>query len=128
MSGSGSRKRTYRQIVICSICSKECHSDNFARHKSSKHVEKDTCSFLPELIKVFKIFATLPVSICEAERSFSTMKRLKTYLRSTMLEERLNSLAVLNIHRDVCNKVVEEDMDKLINKFAEGSGRKLYFF
>ena len=56
------------------------------------------------------------------------MKRLKTYLRSTMLEERLNSLAVLNIHRDVCNKVVEEDMDKLINKFAEGSGRKLYFF
>ena len=49
-------------------------------------------------------------------------------LRSTMLEERLNSLAVLNIHRDVCNKVVEEDMDKLINKFAEGSGRKLYFF
>ena len=68
------------------------------------------------------------MSSCEAERSFSTMKRLKTYLRSTMLEERLNSLAVLNIHRDVCNKVVEEDMDKLINKFAEGSGRKLYFF
>ena len=62
------------------------------------------------------------------ERSFSTIKRLKTYLRSTMLEERLNLLAVLNIHRDVCNKVVEEDMDKLINKFAEGSGRKLYFF
>ena len=89
-------------------------------------IEKDTCSFLPELIKVFKIFATL--SSCEAKRSFSTMKRLKTYLRSTMLEERLNSLAVLNIHRDVCNKVVEEDMDKLINKFAEGSGRKLYFF
>ena len=91
-------------------------------------IEKDTCSFLPELIKVFKIFATLPVSSCEAKRSFSTMKRLKTYLRSTMLEERLNSLAVLNIHRDVCNKVIEEDMEKLIDKFAEGSGRKMYFF
>ena len=49
-------------------------------------------------------------------------------VRFTMLEERLNLLAVLNIHRDICNKVVEEDMDKLIKKFAEGSGRKLYFF
>ena len=52
-----------------------------------------------------------------------------TYIKAiNRKEERLNSLAVLNIHRDVCNKVVEEDMDKLINKFAEGSGRKLYFF
>ena len=91
-------------------------------------VTRDTQTFFPELLKVLKILATMPVTSCEAEQSFSTLKRLKTYLRSTMLEERLNSLAVLNIHRDVCNKVVEEDMDKLINKFAEGSGRKLYFF
>ena len=91
-------------------------------------VEKETCNFFPELLKVLKIFSTLPVTSCEAERSFSTLKRLKTFLRSTMGEDRLNSLAVLNIHRDICNIVMEEDIEKLVNKFSEGQGRKMYFF
>ena len=91
-------------------------------------VEKDTCNFLPEILKVLKIFSTLPVTSCEAERSFSTLKRLKTFLRSTMGEERLNSLAVLNIHREITNVVMENDIDKLVDKFGEGKGRKMYFF
>ena len=91
-------------------------------------VEKDTLKFFPELLKVLKIFATLAVTSCEAERSFSTMKRLKTFIRSTMGEERLNSLAVLNIHREICNLVMEKDTDKLVNKFSEGQGRSMYFF
>ena len=89
---------------------------------------KDTLKFFPELLKVLKIFATLPVTSCEAERSFSTLKRLKTFIRSTMGEERLNSLAVLNIHREICNLVMEKDTDKLVNKFSEGQGRSMYFF
>ena len=56
------------------------------------------------------------------------MKRLKTFIRSTMGEERLNSLAVLNIHREICNLVMEKDTDKLVNKFSEGQGRSMYFF
>ena len=40
---------------------------------------------------------------CTAERSFSSMKRLKTPLQSTMTDERLSSLAILHIykHKDV---------------------------
>ena len=40
----------------------------------------------------------MPVSTASAERSFSVLKRLKTYLRNTMGAERLSSLALLNIH------------------------------
>jgi len=36
-----------------------------------------------------------------SEKSFSTLKRLKTYLRNTTGENRLNSLALLNIHREI---------------------------
>ena len=43
-----------------------------------------------------------------------------------MGEERLNSLAVLNIHRVICNIVTEKDADKLVNKFSEGQGRRMY--
>ena len=40
----------------------------------------------------------LPVTSCEAERSFSGLRRIKTYLRSTMTQERLIRLALLNVH------------------------------
>ncbi|CAH3183521.1 unnamed protein product, partial [Porites lobata] len=40
-----------------------------------------------------------PVSACTAERSFSGIKRLQTPLQRTMTDERLNSLAILHIHK-----------------------------
>ena len=36
-----------------------------------------------------------------AERSFSALRRLKSYLRSTMGQERLNNIAILNVHNDI---------------------------
>ena len=43
--------------------------------------------------------STYPVSTCTAERSFRSMKRLKTPLRSTMTDGRLSSIAILHIHK-----------------------------
>ena len=40
----------------------------------------------------------LPVTSCEAERSFSTLCIIKTYLRITMTNKRLNGLALLNVY------------------------------
>jgi hypothetical protein len=48
----------------------------------------------PTLSKLALIHYTLPVSVASVERSFSTLKRLKTYLRNRMAEERLVGLAV----------------------------------
>lgn len=48
----------------------------------------------------------LPTS-CEAERSFPTLKRLKSYLKKFMSEIRLNGLAARSVHYDVSVKPEE---------------------
>ena len=61
------------------------------------------------------LFATIPVTKYASERSFSSLKRIKTYLRSTMGENRLNGLALLNIHPEIIIKP-EEVVDTYANK------------
>ena len=63
------------------------------------------------------------VSTYAAERSFSSMKRLKTPLRSTMSEERLSSLAILHTHK---HKNV--DIDNLVSEFSRRKGRRVALF
>ncbi|KAG5859789.1 hypothetical protein JTB14_026098 [Gonioctena quinquepunctata] len=55
----------------------------------------------PNVFIILKIFATLPISTSSPERSFSTLRRLKSYLRITTSENRLNGLAHLNIYRKI---------------------------
>ena len=45
--------------------------------------------------------AIRPSKTASNERSFSTLKRLKTYLRSTMIGDRLNGLSLMNINQDI---------------------------
>ena len=52
----------------------------------------------PNVRRMLARVMVLPVTSCEAERSFSTLHRVKTYLRSTMTQERLTGLALLNVH------------------------------
>ena len=42
-----------------------------------------------------------PLTSCEAERSFSGLRRLKTYLRSSTKKDRLNGLALLMVYRSI---------------------------
>lgn len=58
--------------------------------------------------------ATLPVTMCSNKRSFSTLRRVKTYLQSTMGNDRMNGLVLLNIHRDV-----RVDASCVLDKLAE---------
>lgn len=80
-------------------------------------------NIFPNIHVLLKILAVLPVSTASAERSFSTLRRLKTYLRSTTSENRLTGLALLNIHRQY---TISDDM--VIDKFASsGTARKYNF-
>ena len=56
---------------------------------------------------------TFPVTSATAERSFSALKRIKTYLRSTM---RLCNLAILSIEHSLSGSL---DLDEVIDKFDE---------
>ena len=56
----------------------------------------------PNLIELIRIAMTIVVSTAHCERSFSALKRIKTYLRSTMGEQRLTDLAILSVERENC--------------------------
>ncbi|ESO12395.1 hypothetical protein HELRODRAFT_62880, partial [Helobdella robusta] len=61
---------------------------------------------------------TLPVSTATAERSFSSMKRIKSYLRNSTSGKRLNGLALLSIHKEITVNPQE-----VMDKFSK-SGRR----
>ena len=51
----------------------------------------------PDVCAAFIIFLSFPITVASAERSVSKLKYTKTYLRSSMAQERLKGLALLTI-------------------------------
>jgi hypothetical protein len=54
-----------------------------------------------EVVKLIRCLLVLPTFSCEAERCFSSLRRLKSYLCSTITQKRLKSVTVCHIHQDV---------------------------
>lgn len=50
---------------------------------------------------VLKMYLCCSISNCSLERLFSALKRIKSYLRPTMTDEQLHSIAILNIELDI---------------------------
>ena len=83
----------------------------------------------------FLLFLALPVTVATAERSFSKLKLIKTYLRNIMQDDRLSGLAVLSIEnaeafsidktaRHLSRKL---DVSKIIDDFASRKARRRKF-
>ena len=103
-------KRTLNGKDICSISDvlKEIFPLNIA---------------FPALTKVLQIALTIVVTTAECERSFSCLKRTKSYLRSNMSEQRLIDLAVLSIEQDLSKDL---SLDEVVKKFAaEDNNRRI---
>ena len=60
--------------------------------------------------ELIRILFVVPVSSCEAEKSFSALPRLKTWLRASMGQERLNGVVVCNVHKDRLNSLKRENI------------------
>ena len=80
--------------------------------------ENDLLDIFPEFSKVVHILAVRPCTSCLAERSFSTLRRLRSYLRSTMGQKRVSDVALINIERAYANSVVNNGMDRIIDIFG----------
>lgn len=79
-----------------------------------------------KVLKLLKLLVVIPMTSSEAERGFSTLKRIKTCLRSTMGEERLNALSILSIE----SEMIAEDIDfnkKVIDNFSSTKNRRMDF-
>ena len=70
---------------------------------------------LPNVSVALRILLTIPVTVASGERSFSKLKLIKTYLRSTMAQDRLVGLAMLSIESDVASSL---DYSEVLEKFA----------
>jgi hypothetical protein len=81
---------------------------------------------LSEIHKLTDIVLTTPISTAESERCFSTLKRVKTYLRNSMGQERLKALAVLSIHKDMIAEIPAFNQ-KVIDLFASQKNRRAQF-
>lgn len=73
----------------------------------------------------FRLLLTLPITVASGERSFSALKLIKTYLRSTMSQERLSGLALMSIEHRVRRSL---NLDDIINAFAQAKSRKHPFW
>jgi hypothetical protein len=67
---------------------------------------------------------TMHVTVASAERSFSKFKLIKTCLKSSMLQERLNGLTTLSIENDMLENI---DVDVIINNFASQNAQRNRF-
>ena len=62
-------------------------------------------STFPNVAIILQIFLTIPASNAFGERSFSVLKRVKTYLRNSMSNDKLKNLSLLYIENDILNSI-----------------------
>lgn len=84
--------------------------------------DKKLTEIYPKMWVALRISATLLVTVASAERSFSKLKLIKTYLRTTMMQERLSGLAIISINHVVSNQLSYDDV---IDDFAGKKARRV---
>jgi hypothetical protein len=67
---------------------------------------------------------TIPVTVASAEKSFSKLKLIKSYIRSTMSQERLNGLDILLIEKKMLENL---EYKNLIKNVASQKARRIDF-
>ena len=74
---------------------------------------------------MIQLYLVCPATTANAERSFSQLRRLKTYLRSTMNQRRLNSVLILSTYREELDQL---NIDKLAYELVMKKERRCNVF
>jgi len=82
-------------------------------------------ALLTEVVTIAKLILVMPATNAISERSFSALKRVKTYLRSTTTDSRLNNLLVLHIHKDLTDNL---DLTVIGNYFIDKFDTRIGIF
>lgn len=81
-----------------------------------------TPEIFPSIRTMLLILSSLPVSTSSAERSFSTLSLIKTWLRNRCGQNRLTGLALLYVHRDI-----KIDRERVVDRYIEKGGKRRKF-
>ena len=80
---------------------------------------------LSQVCRLLQLVLVMPATNATSERSFSALRRVKSYLRSTMGQERLSSLLMLHVHKDLTDSL---DLLKVANNFVSDSEHRPRIF
>uniref|UniRef100_I1R7Y3 HAT C-terminal dimerisation domain-containing protein n=1 Tax=Oryza glaberrima TaxID=4538 RepID=I1R7Y3_ORYGL len=80
--------------------------------------------FYKNVSVAYRILLTVHVTVASAERSFSKLKLLKNYLRSTKSQERLNGLTMCLIEKDILDTI---DLNTVLDDFSSRNARRSIF-
>jgi hypothetical protein len=98
-----------------------CDINEFIQFLKSQH--RVFNAMFPEMMKLGSLLLVIPATSATAERSFSCLKRVKTWLRSSMTQTRLNSVALLHAHRNI-----QPDLELVMKEFIDlNNNRRLIF-
>ena len=79
---------------------------------------------LNSVCQLFNLLLVLPATNATSECSFSALRQIKSYLRSTMTQARLNHLMILHYHQDMTDKL---NLESIANEYILKSETRCIF-
>ena len=80
---------------------------------------------MSQVCKLASLILVMPATNASSERSFSSLRRVKTYLRATMTQSRLNNIMMLHIHKECTDQL---NLIDLGNAFVRNSHHRETLF
>ena len=105
-----SQLKTFGVDWRASCSSSSCVSPTFADILSYAVALSPAQVLLGEVCTLIKLILVMPATNAASERSFSAMRRVKSYLRTTMTQGRLNHLMLLHVHNDRTKSLEEAEV------------------
>ena len=88
-----------------------------------KFLKRHDC--FPNANIAYRVLLTIPVTVASVERSFSKLKLLKSYLRLTMTQQRLNDLTTIALESGLLEKI---DYEHIIEDFISRNTKRMKYF
>ncbi|XP_061433278.1 zinc finger MYM-type protein 1-like isoform X1 [Lethenteron reissneri] len=120
---SGSKLKTELSLIYSK---EEFRASRGAVDLFQLFMENNLEEVFSETVTLLKVIITTPMTTAEAERCFSTLKRIKTFLRNTMTQERLNALALLSMEKRLVTEMTDFNQ-RVVEKFAGQKERRAKF-
>ena len=80
---------------------------------------------MPQLTKLCKLILTLPATSASVERSFSYLRRIHNYTRNAQGQERLSSLSLIGIEKNVLKSIKNDDFYNRVINIFNGKERRI---
>lgn len=108
------------------VYSRRLQGKNFGDYvEAMRSSSTEVRNLFPNVFNLLRLLLVRSVSSSECERSFSSLRRLKTWLRSTMTQTRLNAVAILHVHQQMTDNI---DVSEIAEAFTKKNASRANIF